>query len=380
MLSEHQCSLIESGLTTNVEPRKVAAYLCLHMGLMLGEVAALRWQDVDLESSSVNVVNTIGRVDGDVGKESVFTSAAYPRLLPMPPHVYRYLVKHSDLYTSDDCFIMNGSTDVPFFHQMQNLLTSISTKYAVGETVSAMDLRNAFIRRCIRSNVDLFSICAYIGVKQPNVIVRRFDEYFTPNLKSVSAIERYVKASGQIEYDDTDLINEPKRMNLLILGAGSQGPVVKEIAMALDVFNEIAFLDDNPYNDLAMGPLSNYRYLVNRFPIAIPSFGDSYLREKWFKCLQDAGYIIPTLLHPSATVSPTAKIDFGVVAEARSTISANTVIGHGAIVSSGAVVESGARVGRFVHIGSSVTISKGVTIPDYMRVDSGRTVRDKIDE
>ena len=37
MLTEQQCELIEKGLNEAVEPRKVAAYLCLHMGLMLAE-------------------------------------------------------------------------------------------------------------------------------------------------------------------------------------------------------------------------------------------------------------------------------------------------------------------------------------------------------
>lgn len=45
MLTDKQCSIINRHLTENVEPRKVAAYLCLNMGLLLGEVTALRRQD-----------------------------------------------------------------------------------------------------------------------------------------------------------------------------------------------------------------------------------------------------------------------------------------------------------------------------------------------
>ena len=40
MLTEQQCEKIEKGLTAQVEPRRVAAYLCLHMGLTLAEAAA----------------------------------------------------------------------------------------------------------------------------------------------------------------------------------------------------------------------------------------------------------------------------------------------------------------------------------------------------
>ena len=47
MLTDAQCHLIDQHLMEDVEPRKVAAFLCLHMGLLLGEVTALRRQDID---------------------------------------------------------------------------------------------------------------------------------------------------------------------------------------------------------------------------------------------------------------------------------------------------------------------------------------------
>ena len=52
MLTDKQCSIINRHLTENVEPRKVAAYLCLNMGLLLGEVTALRRQDVDIDAGA----------------------------------------------------------------------------------------------------------------------------------------------------------------------------------------------------------------------------------------------------------------------------------------------------------------------------------------
>ena len=60
MLTEQQCSLIERSLNEDVEPRKAAAYLCLHMGLMLSDVSALRWQDIDLKAGTVSIAHIIG--------------------------------------------------------------------------------------------------------------------------------------------------------------------------------------------------------------------------------------------------------------------------------------------------------------------------------
>ena len=64
MLTDKQCSIINRHLTENVEPRKVAAYLCLNMGLLLGEVTALRRQDIDIDAGVLHIRNVAGRGEG----------------------------------------------------------------------------------------------------------------------------------------------------------------------------------------------------------------------------------------------------------------------------------------------------------------------------
>lgn len=41
MLTDAQCQVIDQHLMEDVEPRKIAAFLCLHMGLLLGEVTGV---------------------------------------------------------------------------------------------------------------------------------------------------------------------------------------------------------------------------------------------------------------------------------------------------------------------------------------------------
>jgi len=376
MLTEQQCKLIEIGLTKDVEPRKAAAYLCLHMGLMLAEVAALRWQDIDLDAGTVELRNIIGRPEGGDNTAPVtFMPYDAPRTLPMPPHVKRYLTENSDLYKNSQCFILTGGAEIPAFYPMQNILSSICNKYKVARNLSAMDLRNAFIRRCIQSGMDLFSLCTYIGIRQPNVIVKRFSEYFVSRLDSINVLEKYsadyVPPESKVEPESMG----PKGMNLLILGAGSQGPVVKEIAEAIGVFRKIDFLDDDPDNKLAIGPLSDLEKLTSRYPMAIPSFGNSLLRMKYMDILESLGYVVPGLTHPSATVSPNANVERSVVIEARSVVSAGAELKRGVLVSSASVVGVGAHIGQFAHIGSSVTVEKNAVVPAYTRVPSGAVIR-----
>lgn len=373
MLTEQECSLIERGLTEAVEPRKVAAYLSFHMGLMLAEVAGLRRCDIDLENGNLTLNHYIGKPeDAERSFDVDFLPFEKPRVLLMPPHVIRYIMQHEDLYTDDECFIMTGEKTIPAFYMMQNILTTVKLKYKVGSTLSMSDLRNAFIRRNIQASMDLYSLCDYIGIKQPNVILNRFREYFTPRYEAVRKLEKYsIDYVPEPEYDP----DAPKQMNLLILGAGSQGPVVKEIAEAIGIFDEIAFLDDDPNNKLAIGPLKDMPKLKYRFPLMIPSFGDSFLRERYLSEIDRLGALAPSLIHPSVTLSPNAKLGRAVVIEARCIVSAGAVIGKGAILSSASVIESNATLGKFVHIGASSTAAKNAVINDYVRIPSGTVVR-----
>ena len=149
-----------------------------------------------------------------------------------------------------------------------------------------------------------------------------------------------------------------KRMNLLILGAGGQGLVVKEIAERIGSFHKIAFLDDNPDNSYAIGKCDDCAKFLKEYPIAIPSVGNHDLRMKWLDMLAKAGFIIPTLIDPTATVSLSAKIDYGTVIEPQATVGANAIIGAGCIISSAAIIDRDVTIVDGIHIDCGVAIRR----------------------
>lgn len=149
-----------------------------------------------------------------------------------------------------------------------------------------------------------------------------------------------------------------KQMNLLILGAGGQGQVVKELAQDVGVFKKIAFLDDDENNPYAMDTCNNCWKYVDEYPIAIPSVGNNALRQIWIEMLVRYGFILPTLVHSTAIVSPSAEIGYGTVIEAKVTISANAKIGVGCIISSGAIIERNVIINDWTYVECSTTVRK----------------------
>ena len=146
-----------------------------------------------------------------------------------------------------------------------------------------------------------------------------------------------------------------REMNLLILGAGSHGTELRELARSLNVFRRVEFLDDDPAKG-AFGPCSHLERYVREFPIAIPAVGDRELRMRWMGELIQAGFVLPVLIHPTAVVSANASIGYGSVVAARATVGPGAVIGRGCIISSGA------------------TIDRSVVIPDGTHIDCGRVI------
>lgn len=144
--------------------------------------------------------------------------------------------------------------------------------------------------------------------------------------------------------------NPPSGLNLLILGAGSHGQEVREIAESIHIFKRIDFLDDDVNKTEAIGAWEKFKNLKDKYNAAIVAVGDEYTRKLWFAKLTDAGYIIPTLVHPSAIVSNNATLGEGTVICARATISSGAAIGVGCIISAGVTIGRDKRFNDWTHI------------------------------
>lgn len=148
-----------------------------------------------------------------------------------------------------------------------------------------------------------------------------------------------------------------RELNLIILGAGSHGQEVKELAQSLRVFRKISFLDDI-HPERAIGSCKDFEQYLDEYPVAIPAIGDTVVRMRWMKELVKAGFVIPTLIHPTAIVSPSAEI------------------GNGTVIFSNATISPGVSVGKGSIISSSVTIARNMKLPDWFFADCGETINE----
>lgn len=162
-------------------------------------------------------------------------------------------------------------------------------------------------------------------------------------------------------------------MDLLILGAGGHGKVVKEVAEATDRYNRIDFIDDSydGSNPHVIGKLSDYKRFTSRFTHAFVAIGNSAIRNQWQVRLTTFRFSIPVLIHPDAYISPSAVIDEGTVVMPKAVVQSNVKIGIGCIISAGAIIDHDAVVGDYCHVNVRAVVAAASRVPNGMKIDYG---------
>ena len=160
---------------------------------------------------------------------------------------------------------------------------------------------------------------------------------------------------------------------LLILGAGGHGKVVADIALMMNKWEQIVFLDDKEglkeIGDIPIiGKLEDYKLYKEKFQFAFVAIGDNGLRLKWVERLAQEGFIIPTLIHPFSSISKLSKIGAGTVIMSGVVINSDTSIGKGCIINTSSsvdhdcVIADGVHISPGAHIGGTVNIGRNTWV------------------
>lgn len=156
--------------------------------------------------------------------------------------------------------------------------------------------------------------------------------------------------------------------NVFLYGASGHGKVIKDIIEA-NGDKVVAFVDDNPdIVELAGTPVL---HKVGDSEIVIVSIGVNRTRKM---IAQRLNCEFGTAIHPSAVVSPSAKIGEGTVVMAGAVINAGVVIGKHCIINTGATVDHDVVLGDYVHVAPGVNISGATHIGEGTWVGVGSCV------
>ncbi|GEM02113.1 sugar O-acyltransferase, sialic acid O-acetyltransferase NeuD family [Halolactibacillus halophilus] len=156
---------------------------------------------------------------------------------------------------------------------------------------------------------------------------------------------------------------------LIIIGASGHGKVVADIAIKMNKWQSIAFLDDDESIKASMGlevigkttDVFTYKYEADFF-VAI---GNNATREKIQEKLIDEGLRVVSLIHPSAVIGTDVEIGIGTAMMAGVVINSSSRIGNGCIINTSSSLDHDNVIEDYVHI------SPGVRVAGSVRVGKG---------
>jgi len=212
-------------------------------------------------------------------------------------------------------------------------------------------------------------------------------------MKNVKKFARMQKSLGKSK----------KSYSLLIYGGGGHGRSIIDIVRVLGKYEIVGIVDDGltPGTEVMGVPVLGDEHILSELFSkgihsainAVGGVGDVDLRIKVFERLQKEGFNLPTIIHPSATVEPSAQLSFGTQILPHAYVGTQAKIGFGVLINNGAIVSHDcviedyaslapgailageAKIGKAVQIGMGVTINLRLTIGERALIGNGADIK-----
>ncbi len=166
---------------------------------------------------------------------------------------------------------------------------------------------------------------------------------------------------------------------LLIVGAGDLGQAVAEFVFESSDYRKIAFVDDHPTQQKQkdfpiLGSVSSLKDFYADYKYAVAAIGNNQMRRQIRFKLQEIGYILPILIHPSAVISPSVVIEPGVIIRAGVCISRGVTIKTGCLINMGVLIDHGCEIKEDTHIPMGCIVRNNVVVPSMSAFNPGQVI------
>ena len=185
------------------------------------------------------------------------------------------------------------------------------------------------------------------------------------------------KATNQIELPATG------KPYIVVFGAGGHAKAIIDMIKQLQDYSVVGLIDDRiSAGTMVLGiPVIGSRNMLpnlvrNGVNLAANGVGgilDITFRVRIFDLLMTNGFTFPALIHPRATVEPSARIKDGVQVFANAYIGSEAVLQPMCMVNTNAVVSHDCKIGAYSHIAPGALLAGHVSIGDRTLVGMGVT-------
>ena len=165
LLNECQQNILSCYLNEHPDRVSLGILLCRTTGLRIGELCALRWEDIDLEKRNLTVRHTLQRIQDCSGGQKTRLVLGEPktetskRVIPLPEILIPRLLQYRG---NAQGFLLTG-TERPMEPRVVQYRFAKILKKAGLPSVHFHSLRHVFASDCIRLGIDMKSLSEILG-------------------------------------------------------------------------------------------------------------------------------------------------------------------------------------------------------------------------
>lgn len=196
VLSEEAQSRLRTYCCEHLNYDTLGVLICLYTGMRLGEICALKWEDVNVAQGTITVRRTVQRIRNAEHQESdgygtrtrvifdVPKSRSSTRCIPVPGFLLPYL---RSFRCRSECFVLTGQQDhfmEPrlFQKRYKNIMADADVNY-----VHFHALRHTFATNCVNLGFDVKTLSMILGHSSVSMTL---NTYVHP---SVSVMKSYME-------------------------------------------------------------------------------------------------------------------------------------------------------------------------------------------
>lgn len=178
VLTPNEQEILIRHIFSNLTPRNAGLLLTLMTGLRVGEICALRWEDIELDEGILYVRHTVQRLqnispDGPrtILVENTPKTASSARAIPLPESLVRVL---KSLPGPREGYFLTGDPTRCLEPRMMQYHFTRATQLCGIEHANYHALRHTFATRCVELGFDIKSLSELLGHSAVSMTLNRY--------------------------------------------------------------------------------------------------------------------------------------------------------------------------------------------------------------
>lgn len=171
--------ILSSYLVRNMSLVNLGILISLYTGIRLGELCALKWENIDINNKMIKIRHTMQRIQNlsDEGEKKTKIIITLPksydsiRNIPVPDCIIPFLLLYEG--GSADFFLTNSSTKLIEPRTMQNRFKRILSVCNIDDA-NYHTLRHTFATKSIELGFDIKTLSEILGHSNVNITLNRY--------------------------------------------------------------------------------------------------------------------------------------------------------------------------------------------------------------